>query len=195
MSKALGSKRLGPIRCRPGLTHGSLANLYFVHCELCSLQIEQTIHGSLRKAQIHALRRAIHGLCKIMLYAQHMHCTCTYKYMYMYMYLHEAWIHTLLRAIHCFAQIHALCSTCTCSVEEGSVHVCTCNNYACLCVLITSYSVHFTRSYSCLSSCVPTFIFSCCTCKLIAHIHMYMYMCIHCTYMRTYMYICMCLYM
>ena len=65
------------IHSRPGLTHGSLANLYFAHCELCSLQIEQTIHGSLCKVQIHALRRAIYGLCKIMLYAQHMHCTCT----------------------------------------------------------------------------------------------------------------------
>ena len=61
------------IHSRRGLSHGLLANLYFAHSELRSPWIERTIQGLSRKARIHASRRAIHGLCKSMLCAQHIH--------------------------------------------------------------------------------------------------------------------------
>ena len=61
------------IHSRRGLSRGSLANLYFAHSELRNLRIGWTIHGSSRKARIHASRRAIHGLRKSMLFPQHIH--------------------------------------------------------------------------------------------------------------------------
>ena len=70
------------IHSRRGLSLGSLANLYFAHSELHSPQIERTIHGLLRKAQIHASCRAIHGLCKSMLCAQHIHYTCMHMILF-----------------------------------------------------------------------------------------------------------------
>ena len=90
---------------------------------------EQTIHGLLHKAWIHALRSYIRGLFESMLWAQHILCVCL-----------------------------SICTLCVCSCVTMYVcafvclvlYVCVCV-YVCMCVCLTMYVL-------CVSLCMYVYV-------------------------------------